>query len=115
QQAAAGSVRLGPDEVSGWTEACGFPSGKELVYAIPAVKADAEAVGFQHPVDLLKGRLKPIAAVVVGNSSSLPIAVPHQVRRIGENEIDAARWQLRQDADTIATGNAIDELREVLH
>ena len=89
-------------------EARRAPRGHEEIDFVPAVEADAEAFVFQDAIHFCKGRLEPAIIVVVGDTAAGAVAIVHEIRRIGQNEIDAVGWESTHEADAIAQQDGVD-------
>jgi len=57
----------------------------------PAVEHDGHAILLQHAIGFFHRRLEPGVIGIVLNGTSITVAVIHQIRRIGQDEIDAIR------------------------
>lgn len=68
----------------------------------PAIEADAQGVGLQHPIHAIGGRLQPVIAIVVGDALPTAGSVVHQIGRIGEDEIHAVGGQCVHQCHAIA-------------
>jgi len=66
-----------------------FPSGIEQVGFAPAIKADAQRVGFEDAVSLAESGGEPIGLNVVFDAAALAVLVADQVGRVREDEIGA--------------------------
>ncbi len=64
------------------------PCAEKLVYAVPAIKADAKAARLQNPVQVRKRGKKFRAAAVIFDGAPAPVAVVHKVGRIGDDKIN---------------------------
>lgn len=82
-------VGLGENQVTDNEETRFLPGLHEHVHAVPAVETDRQAVIFQHPVHFPARRQHPVAVYVIRNGAPGPVIKADQVRRIGENEINA--------------------------
>lgn len=100
-------VLLLEDNVSNDTETGFAPSQDELVGCVPAVEAQAERTGLQQPVHFREGWLQPIIAVVVDEGLSASRAIPHEIERVSENEVDAGGRHAAHDLDAITVHDGV--------
>src|ERR1051326_3594152 len=107
QESGARSVAFHEDDMAYGPEAGGEPGGKEIVSAIPAVEADAEAVDFQHAVDFPEGGRDALGAGVAGNATTAAVAVADHIRQIGQHEVNGVSCQARQDRQAVAADDGV--------
>ena len=107
---AAGEPAEPPDvlherEVAHEPEADLLEDPDEEVGVRPAVERDGERIGPHHAEELGVGGDEPARVVVPDDR--LPLAVPpslivHEIRRVGEHEVDRFGRQRREDPDAVA-------------
>src|SRR5579872_53567 len=81
-------IALAKDDMPDDIEPGFAPRAHERINLVPAVKRNTQAIGPEHTVHLPECRLQPSIIVVVRDPSAGAVAVIHEVRRIGEDEID---------------------------
>ena len=83
-------------------------------------KLDYELAGLGYPIllqdsiRLFHCRLEPSCIGVILDAAPAAVAVIHQIRWIGEDEIDAAGGHFAHHLDAIALRNRVDELVLIL-
>ena len=87
------------------------PRFHKAVRLVPGVKRNAELFVFQNPMHLREGRIDPAVVVVVLHGASRAIAVPDQVRRISDDEIDRAGGHPLHHVHAVALRDAVQHLR----
>ncbi len=71
-------------------ESCSAVGLQELVRLRPAVEADAEGIVRQDAVHLCECGLEPAVVIVVPDDAPVTRLIARNVRRVREDEIDAA-------------------------
>jgi hypothetical protein len=61
----------------------------------------------ENPVRFGKCRLEPVGIAVVLDRTILTVAIANQIGWIGQDEIDAARWQTAHNLDAIAAEDCV--------
>src|SRR5687767_3992691 len=84
-------MRFLPREVTYRSKTTFFPDRHEPINPRPAVKGGAQGIWFQNPIELPKCREEPIIGIVSDASAAVAWNIIHEIRRIGENEVDALR------------------------
>lgn len=107
EEACAGGIAFGPDDVSDGCEAGVFPCTEESIDAVPAVERDAEAVRFQYAVQVGKGAENAFWIGVVGDGAAAAVFVADEVGRVGQDEIDAVVGHGFQELRAIALQHAV--------
>lgn len=108
EQSNRGTVALAKDEVAGEREARRPPGGNEDVGFVPAVKADAECSVFEKAEHLGESGREPCVVVVVDDAAAVARAIVHEIRRIGENEVDAFGLEAAHQRDAVAVQNGVE-------
>jgi len=103
-------VGLAKHQVSDRLETRAAPRFKERIDPGPTVEHDGHAILFKHPICFRHRRLEPVCIFIVLNGASIAVAIVHQIRRIGEDEIDTCLWHLTHDFDAISMRDGVDEL-----
>ena len=103
------AVGLAEHDVSDRLKARVFPCREESIDFRPAIEHNGRAIHLEYPVRFMHRGLEPVGVDVVPDASTAPVSVIHQIRWIGENEIDAVCRHLAHDLDAIALHDAIDE------
>src|SRR5271170_1107347 len=83
------------------------PGADEFVRLVPAVEADAEAIGLQQPVDVPECRIEPFSGAIVADGLAVARTIIAEIGRIGQDEIDGARWQAAHDVGAVAVKDGV--------
>jgi len=89
EEAALRAIGLAKYDVSDRLKTRLLPRLKESIDLRPAVEYDRYAILLQYAVRFFHSRLEPVGFRVVLDGAAIAVAVVHQIRRIGQNEIDA--------------------------
>jgi hypothetical protein len=79
----------------------------ETVGLGPAVEADAKAVRLENAVHFGKGGAEPCAVVVVHDGAAIAGLVARDIRRVGQDEIDAVGGKLRENIEAVAVDEGV--------
>ena len=90
-------------------ESCFAPCCKEFIDSAPSVEHHCDPILLENSVGFSHRWYQPIAIRVILDRAASAILVVHQVRRIGEYEIDAVCWHLAHDMNAVPMRNAVDE------
>ena len=107
QKAGAGGVILVPDDMSDGREASAFPGVEKSVDAVPAVERNAEGVGLQDAVEVVEGAEDAFRPAVVGDRSTGAVPVADEIRRVGQDEVNALVCDGLEDLGAIAVDDAV--------
>src|SRR5580700_6332816 len=88
-------------------EACPAPGADEFVRLVPAVKADAEAVGFHNAVDVPEGRIDPVSLAIVADGLAVARTIIAEIGRVGQDEIDRLIRDPAHDVGAVAVKDAV--------
>ena len=102
-------VALRKDEVTDDAETRLAPCLHEAVGMRPAVEADSEAVAAKNAEHLRESWLEPGVVVVVRDGAPVARNVARDIRRVRQDEIDAVRRKLRENAEAVALDDRVAE------
>src|SRR6202034_3295181 len=102
------AVGLAEHDVSDRLKTRLFPRREEGIDLRPAIEHNGHAIHLEYPVRFAHRGLEPVGVDVVLDAATATVSVVHQIRGIGENEIDAVCWYLAHDLDAIALRDAVD-------
>lgn len=86
------------------------PRGHERVHLVPAVERNTQAVGPEHAVHLPERRFQPGIIVIIRHPAAGAVAVVHEVRWIGEDEIYTRPGHATHYVDAVAAGDVVMKL-----
>lgn len=109
EEPALRAICLAENDVSDRLKTRLFPCLEESIDLRPAVEHDGYAILLQYPVCFVHSGLEPVGFRVVLDSASIAVTVVHQIRGVGEDEIDAVCSHLTHDLDAVALRDAVDE------
>ena len=101
--------------MSHWPESCAAPRIEEMVGARPAVETYHQAVLLQDTICFGHRGFEPVIIPVILESAARTVAIIYQIRRVGEDEIDALGGHLLHDLDAIALDDAVGNLCLKVH
>src|ERR1039457_4732736 len=90
-------------------ESCFAPCCKEFIDSAPSVEHHSDPILLENSVGFSHCGYQPIAIRVILNGATCAVLVVHQIRWIGEYEIDAVCWHLAHDLNAISMRNGVDE------
>jgi hypothetical protein len=96
------TVGLAEHDVSDRLKIRFFPRREEGIDLRPAIEHNGHAIHLEYPVRFTHRGLEPVGVDVVLDAATAAVSVIHQIRRIGEDEIDAVCRHLAHDLDAIA-------------
>jgi len=103
------AVRLAKYDVSHRLKTRFFPGCEELIHFRPAVEHDGYTVHLEHPVRFPHRGSEPVGVRIVLDRAAIAVAVVHQVRRVGEDEVDAVGRHLVHRLDAVAMKDLVGE------
>ena len=81
----------------------------ETVCMGPAIETEAETVGLKHAIHLGIGGCEPCRIVVARHDAPVSRLVAHEIRRVGQDEIDASVLQHRQSLEAVGIDDGVGE------
>jgi hypothetical protein len=102
------AIRLAKHDVSDRLKARVFPCVEEYINLRPGVEHDGYAVHLEYPVRFPHRGLQPVGLRIVLDGASIAVAVIHQIRRVGEDEVCAVRRHLAHHLDAVAVKDRVD-------
>jgi len=109
EEPALRTITLSKHNVSDRLKPCAAPRLEERIDLRPSVEHHGYAILLQYPIRFCHRRLQPGVIGIVLNRAPIAVAVVHQIRWIGEDEIYAARGHLMHHFDAIAVKDLVGE------
>jgi len=79
----------------------------------PSVEGDAERIGFQYSIGLLEDLFEPPRTVIVGKgAATIAGLVSHQIRRIGDDQIERFFRNGGRDFQAVSVSDAVEKRGE---
>src|SRR5437867_1085387 len=91
------------------SEATCLPCLHEALDPRPTVKRNAKAVGLQEATKLAEAWTKPGVGIVVEATAPVARFVADEIRRVGDDEVNAFRGHRLHDGNAIAVDDLVDE------
>src|ERR1700744_1468664 len=109
EEPALRAIALAKHDVSDRLKTRAAPGFKERIDLRPSVEHNGHAILLQYPIRFCHCGLEPDLIDIVLNHASTAVAIVHQIRRIGEDEIDGVSRHLLHDIDAVAVKDLVGE------
>jgi hypothetical protein len=109
------AVRFLTNDMAHGAKAAVLPDSHESVYPWPAVKRNAESVGFQNPIDFPKGGYEPVSGIVIRTPAAVTRVVIDKIGWVSKNQINAAIRQRRHDFYAVPLDDFVYERFDQVH
>lgn len=107
QESAPRLVALVPDDVSHNAEVGLGPRAEEGGATPPSVERHAERVGLEYSIDIDERPENALGVAVIGNRAPTAIAIPNEVRWVGNHEIDTVARKRLQDLRAVSVDDLV--------
>src|SRR5260370_20495236 len=110
EEPALRAIALAKYDVSDRLETCAAPRFEERIDLRPSVEHDCDAVLLEYAVRFLHRGLEPALIDIVLNRASTAVAIVHQIRWIGEDEIDTVGRHLTHHLNAVTMKDQVGEI-----